>query len=59
MSVKIHGLWAAGLNVARGEPFSAGAANACSYVSSAESGPAGSDFRARVDLVTNDIVVRD
>jgi hypothetical protein len=61
MSVKIHGLWAAGLNVALVASLSAQAPQTPVPATSAAQNPAqrGPDFRARVDLVTNDIVVRD
>jgi hypothetical protein len=61
MSVKIHGLWAAGLNVALVASLSAQAPQTPAPSTSPAQNPAqrGPDFRARVDLVTNDIVVRD
>ncbi len=61
MSVKIHGFWAAALHVALVARLSAQAPQAPAAPTPAPQTPAqrGPDFRARVDLVTNDIVVRD
>jgi VWFA-related protein len=65
MNVKIHGFWAAALNVAN----VALVASLSAQAPSAPTAPAAQapqppaqrspDFRTRVDLVTNDIVVRD
>src|SRR5256885_6996824 len=60
MSVRIQGFWAAALQVALVASLSAQAPQAPAAPTPppnpAQRGP---DFRARVDLVTNDIVVRD
>jgi VWFA-related protein len=63
MSVKTHGFWAAVLNVALVASLSAQAPKTPAPVTPtpppANPAQRGPDFRARVDLITNDIVVRD
>src|SRR5215467_9853608 len=65
MNLKTHGFWAAALNVALVASLSAQAPQTPAPATSAPPAPAqnpaqrGPDFRARVDLITNDIVVRD
>src|SRR5215831_18389980 len=63
MNLKTHGFWAAALNVALVASLSAQAPQTPAPATSAPpqnpAAPRGPDFRARVDLITNDIVVRD
>jgi VWFA-related protein len=63
MNLKTHGFWAAAVNVALVASLSAQApqtpAPATSAPPAQNPAPRGPDFRARVDLITNDIVVRD
>jgi VWFA-related protein len=61
MKLKFHGFWAAALNVALVASLSAQAPQPPAAPTPAPQNPAqrSPDFRARVDLVTNDIVVRD
>jgi len=61
MNVKIHGFWAVALNAALVASLSAQAPQPPAPSTPPVQNPAqrGPDFRARVDLVTNDIVVRD
>src|SRR5215468_2199823 len=63
MNLKTHGFWAAALNVALVASLSAQAPQTPAPATSAPPSPnpaqRGPDFRARVDLITNDIVVRD
>jgi len=61
MNVKYHGFWAAALNVALVASLSAQAPPTPTPAAPPPQNPAqrGPDFRARVDLITNDIVVRD
>ena len=63
MNLKTHGFWAAALNVALVASLSAQAPQTPAPATSAPpaQNPAqrGPDFRTRVDLITNDIVVRD
>src|SRR6516165_2589018 len=64
MNLKNHGFWAAALNVALVASLSAQAPKAPTLPTPTTppqnpAAPRGPDFRARVDLITNDIVVRD
>jgi VWFA-related protein len=65
MKLKNHGFWAAALNVALVASLSAQAPKAPTLPTPTTpppqnpAAPRGPDFRARVDLITNDIVVRD
>src|SRR5215510_7646962 len=62
MILKNHGFWAAAVNVALVASLSAQAPQTPATPAPAPApNPAqrGPDFRARVDLITNDIVVRD
>jgi len=66
MNLKTHGFWAAALNVALVASLSAQAPKAPTLPTPTTppppqnpASPRGPDFRARVDLITNDIVVRD